>query len=258
MSNLSQLQKVAITASSPECQERANELAEKLHLPIVARDAKKFSLLLVVTREHLELQKVGSTKVNPIYVNFLSHKMVQRYKHGGGRSQLIARAVGIKSGFRPSVLDVTAGLGSDAYVLASLGCKVTMLERSPILVALLEDGLKRLFANSSFAKSLKINLLNIDAREYLSMMNANKQFDVIYLDPMYPLQRKTALGKKELRILREIVGDDKDAPELLTLALAKAAKRVVVKRAYLADLIPGPEPDVVYRGQSSRFDVYIV
>jgi 16S rRNA (guanine1516-N2)-methyltransferase len=251
-------QKIAVAFLSADCKTKAAKLAEKLHLPLVRSDAEDFSLLLMVTPERLELHQIGLGKINPIYVDFLSHKMVQRYKHGGGRSQLIARAVGLRSGFKPIILDATAGLGSDAYVLASLGSEVTMLERSPVLVTLLEDGLKRLFANSTFAKSLKINLIESDAKDYLLKMDINNKFDVIYLDPMYPQEKKSALSKKELQILRALVGNDEDAALLLPLALSRAQKRVVVKRAYLAPAIPGPKPDIVFRGQSSRFDVYIV
>jgi 16S rRNA (guanine1516-N2)-methyltransferase len=41
------------------------------------------------------------------------------------------------------VIDGTAGLGKDAFVLAGLGCKVTLVERHPVVVALLADGLAR-------------------------------------------------------------------------------------------------------------------
>jgi 16S rRNA (guanine1516-N2)-methyltransferase len=251
-------QKIAVSASELECQNCAKELASKLRLPLAEATEKKFPLLLMVTPLRLELRQIGTTKTNPIYVDFLSRKMVQRYKYGGGRSQLIARAIGLKPGLKPTVLDVTAGLGNDAYVLASLGCQVTMLERSPVLVALLEDGLKRLFDNSTFAKSLKIKLIQTDSKDYLRTLGKNLEFDVIYIDPMYPLSRKSALPKKELRVLRTIVGDDSDAPQLLTLALQHAKKRVVVKRGFLAPAILGPKPDIIFRGQSTRFDVYII
>jgi len=70
---------------------------------------------------------------NSLNIDFLSTKMKYRRQHGGGVKQLIAKAVGIKGKYRPTIIDVTAGLGKDAYVLASLGCTVHMLERSPII-----------------------------------------------------------------------------------------------------------------------------
>ena len=98
---------------------------------------------MVFTGERLELREITKTRRKPLYVDFLHGKLEHRRKYGGGRSQLIAKAVGIKKGSKLKVLDATAGLGGDAFVLACLGCEMTLLERSPIIAALLEDGLRR-------------------------------------------------------------------------------------------------------------------
>ncbi len=65
--------------------------------------------------------------------------MAHRRKFGGGRGEAVAKAVGIKGDYLPDV-DATAGLGRDAFVLASVGCRVRMLERNPVVAALLDDG----------------------------------------------------------------------------------------------------------------------
>ncbi|XPE60710.1 class I SAM-dependent methyltransferase [Shigella flexneri] len=39
----------------------------------------------------------------------------------GGRGEAVAKAVGIKGDYLPDVVDATAGLGRDAFVLASVG-----------------------------------------------------------------------------------------------------------------------------------------
>ena len=69
--------------------------------------------------------------------------MAHRRQFGGGKGQMIAKAVGIKGGIKPQILDATAGLGKDAFVLATLGCEMTLLERSPIIHQLLQDGIER-------------------------------------------------------------------------------------------------------------------
>jgi 16S rRNA (guanine1516-N2)-methyltransferase len=74
---------------------------------------------------------------------------------------------------------------------------------------------------------------------------------------MYPSRTKSALNKNTMRTLRKIVGDDLDSTELLEAALKAAGKRTVVKRPRLAPQIPGPKPDIIYQGKSSRFDVYL-
>lgn len=209
---------------------------------------KGLSYELIFTGERLELREVTKARQKPLYVDFLHGKLAHRRKYGGGKSQLIAKAVGTKKGLR--VLDATTGLGEDAFVLACLGCEMTLLERSPIIAALLEDGLRR--------ADLKMELTVTDAISYMKKLPKENKPDVVYLDPMYPARTKSALVKKEMRILRQIVGEDLDASELLQIALQTARKRVVVKRPRLAPQISGPKPDLVFKGKSSRFDVYLI
>lgn len=214
--------------------------------------------LLTLTSTRLELHERNKNS-KPIYVDFLAPNLNYRIKHGGGNKQLLARAIGIKSGIRPTVLDATAGLGVDAFILASLGCEVVMLERSPIIGALLQDGLDR-FKKSSQSKNTKMNLHILQASDYLDeILHAKiKKPDVIYLDPMYPERQKAALGKKSMRILHELVGEDKDAAEVLALALQCAKKRVVVKRPSYAANLGLLKPDLVFSlGGSCRYDVYL-
>lgn len=190
----------------------------------------------------------------PMYVDFLAGKTRHRRQYGGGRGQLVAKACGLQKVKTPTVLDVTAGFGQDAFVLACLGCDVTMVERSPVMGELLADGLKRLYADDA-SDDLLLKLIQQDSIAYLQALT--DQPDVIYLDPMYPDTKNTALNKKEMQLLRELVGDDLDAEQLLQLALQKAKKRVVVKRPRHGDLLGNKEPDVVFTGKSSRFDVFL-
>jgi len=190
----------------------------------------------------------------PLSIDFLQGKSQHRREFGGGRGQLIAKAIGIKKLDCPTVLDLGAGMGQDAFVLACLNCNVTMLERSPMIVALLQDALQRLFKDPD-QQTLNLNLIEINARDYLTQC-VDKP-DVIYFDPMYPDTKNTALPKKEMRILRALAGDDDDAQEVFALALQKAKYRVVVKRPRHGILISERQPDVVFEGKSSRFDVYI-
>ncbi|XPE51521.1 class I SAM-dependent methyltransferase [Shigella flexneri] len=83
------------------------------------------------TPEHLELRKRDEPKLGGIFVYFVGGAMAHRRKFGGGRGEAVAKAVGIKSDHSPDVVDATAGLGRDAFVLASVGCRVRMLERNP-------------------------------------------------------------------------------------------------------------------------------
>ena len=101
------------------------------------------TFVLVLGEDGLALHAINLQGNNlSIRADFYGATTTYRRKQGGGKSQMIARAVGIKNGVSLNVLDATAGLGKDAFVLASLGCHVTLLEREPIIHVLLEDAIK--------------------------------------------------------------------------------------------------------------------
>lgn len=231
----------------------AKKLSATLKLPLTTLDDKNYSVFLVVTETHLELRLTAEDAPGPVYVDFLGGALNHRRRFGGGKGQLISRAVGLKSKPSLTILDVSAGLGKDAFVLATLGCDMTMVERNPIIAALLKDGLQRA-QEAKWFHELKLRLIEADAKDYLTQLKCLP--DVIYLDPMFPLRTKSALVKKEMRVLREVVGSDEDAVDLLALALKKAQSRVVVKRPRHAPII-GFKPDLVFAGKSSRYDVYL-
>jgi 16S rRNA (guanine1516-N2)-methyltransferase len=155
------------------------------------------------------------------------------------------------------VVDATAGLGRDAFVLASLGCELTLIERSPIVSALLEDGLARATEDQEIVEIIsRMQLIKESAHKWLQQ--TQQSIDVVYLDPMFPESTKTALVKKEMRVFHELVGVDADADHLLELALAKAQYRVVVKRPRLAPPLANRESTYSLIGKANRFDVYVV
>lgn len=226
--------------------------AERLELPLGGEAA----LALQLGRDGLQLVDLAEDAPGPVRVDFVAGAVAHRRLFGGGAGQMIAKAVGLQPGVRPTVLDATAGLGRDAFVLAQLGCPVTLVERNPLIAALLEDGLTRAGRDADVATIVgRMRLIGGDA---IALMRAwpDDAPQVIYLDPMFPHRDKSALVKKEMRLFRPVVGDDEDAPALLDAALALATHRVVVKRARKAPVIAGPKPTLSMEGHSSRFDIY--
>ena len=131
------------------------------------------------------------------------------------------------------------------------------VERNPLIYVVLADGLRRAAANPNSTNTCaNLTLVHLDAKTYLNDQAAD-DFDVIYLDPMYPHRRKSALVKQEMRVLREYTGDDEDAAALLSNSLASGVKRVVVKRPLHAPVLGNKKPSLQYRGKSTRFDVYV-
>ena len=196
----------------------------------------------------------------PLRVDFVAGKAGHRRRFGGGRGQLVAKACGLTKGVTPSIVDATAGLGRDAFVLASLGAQVLLVERVAAIAALLEDGLKRAARHSDTADiAARMVLRHGDAAQSLAELVASTDVSpqVIHLDPMFPHREKSALVKKEMRLFRELAGDDNDAPRLLEAALDVATHRVVVKRPRKAPPIAGPAPQHTLEGKTSRYDLYV-
>lgn len=251
--------RVGVTYESAPLRPQAQRLAAELGLPLLDEAGEDFPLLLRVSERGLELVPTGSRGPGPIFVDFASGILEFRRKFGGGRKQALARAVGLKKGLNPFVLDATAGLGRDGFILAALGCKVLLLERSPIIAALLADGLERARRHPELAGIIDTRLSLARENSILKLPELQSPLpEVIYLDPMYPHRTKSALVKKELRLLRTIAGEDEDAPELLNAALKKATRRVVVKRPRAAPPLAGPSPSLTIAGKKHRFDIYLV
>lgn len=171
----------------------------------------------------------------------------------GGRQQLLARACGMQKTAALSILDGTGGLGRDAYTLAAVGAQVTLAERHPDIAALLHDARRRAVEAGSQAAGL----LELRQQDTLELLHSGRQWDVVYLDPMYPDATRTALPQKEMQIFRDLTGGDVDADALLEPAMACALKRVAIKRPLKAPPLAGREPSLQMRGTQARFDVYL-
>ncbi len=240
---------VSFAEGNSTCRQKAVQLGNALRLPVIQQaESDQYHILLHFTRQGLELQN-RQTVPGRLHVDFLINSITYRQQHGGGIKEPLARAVGIKPNIRPSILDVTAGLGIDSYLLAGMGCSVRMIERSPFLAALLQDGLDRAAADNPV----------LLCGEAITLMAKRENIaDSIYLDPMYPHRSKSALNKQEMRIIRELVGEDKDADKVFLAAMEHAKKRVVVKRPKGAPLLYQLPPSHVIKMKNSRFDVYMI
>lgn len=244
----------------PERESQALALAHTLGLPALGvlepRQYPEDRLLLWASARGVALQMSGRQAPGPVMVDFQNGKAAFRRLHGGGRGQPVARAVGLNAGRQPpSILDATAGLGQDAFVLACLGCDIQLIERSPIVWALLEDGLRRASEDPELAPVVgRMQLRRGQAIDHFS--EPGFKIDVVYLDPMFPHREKSAQVKKEMHLFRQLLGNDDDADALLEPALACARYRVVVKRPRLAPPLAGREPDHRLEGKSNRYDLY--
>jgi len=252
---------VSTENSNPLLLEKAQLLAERLRLPLVTNeDLPETGYVLWVSTDQLSLQLWQHKQKHKLSVDFLTGTLRYRLNKGGGLKQALAKAVGLKNLHQNlSVFDGTAGLGKDAFILAMLGCSVCLIERSALLCELLQDGLNRAEKDPTVGEKVKNNmrLVKADFSHYVRTLAPTFYPEVVYLDPMFPEMRKSALTKLEMRIIRDIVGSDEDASTLLADALAMAKKRVVVKRPVHAHALPGKKPSFVVLGKRNRYDVYL-
>ena len=230
----------------------AETVAARLGLVVSTNPAS--DLLLVVDRKG-PLGITEDLRRDPVRPDF------DTVAAGRGRRDPLLRAMGVHRGV-VRILDITAGLGADAFALAGsdTDVEVEMIERDPLLFALLEDELARATPRGL---SLAIDR-PMDALEALEQAGADdsagpiQQPDAILLDPMFASPGKAGV-QRPLQLLRTLLGplDEETGPSLLAAARRIAKRRVVVKRSpHAAPLDPSVKPVGQVVGLSVRFDIY--
>ena len=236
----------------------AKHYATRLALPLAETFAGTSRFILSINGDCIELFDTSHSPPMSIIITFTAGKSAHRKQFGGGKKQPLGRALGLHKFPNPDVVDATAGLGSDAFVMACLGCHVTMIERSPIIAILLENALQRAAAVNDFKTVIQqMSLINGDACAVLKTLAVDSPPEIIYLDPMFPKRRKSALVKKEMQILQALLDSPSDEADLLTAALATATERVVVKRPGNAPELVGPPATMSISSPNIRYDVYV-
>ena len=244
-------------------------VAEQLKLPLVGEISAEIDFYLSLRERRLSLTNLRMPQQVSINVNFSSGASTHRREQGGGKNQALAKAIGLNKKnnaelAQTTVLDATAGLAKDAFVIATLGCVVTMVEQSPIVAALLRDGLDRGMDDIEIQHIVEnMNLVVANSIDYMrSDLLLKNPPDVVYLDPMYPERKKSAKVKKEMQTLQRLLGHkttahQDDLETLLSAALQCANKRVVVKRPKGAQSLSARPPAHTIESKKTRYDVYM-
>ena len=232
--------------------DRGQALARQLDLPLTYEIDRNSRWVLAYQDRRLVLRDAQDDKSHPMCINFAAQDL-RPYGPNLSRRQPLARALGKHN---KTIIDATAGLGQDAFLMAAMGYQVIAIERSPVLAALLDDAIISSASDPRLSRALRGRLTMIagDARTLIPLQ---PPVDVIYLDPMFPPKRsKSALPKRELVLLRKLVGEDPDAEQLFAVARQHARNRVVVKRPLYAPSL-GQEPNYSQTGKLVRYDVYL-
>lgn len=256
MINHTQSATFAITTSEIQLLNKAQALAERLQLPLLTDEQSscQFDFILTISSQHLSLSAQAYPNQQPFYIDFTGGKLRYRQTNASRKQEAVVKAMGKPSAL--TVIDATAGLGRDSFILATCGFQVVMVERSPIVHALLADGLERAALDPALRPIIdRLTLVNADSVDYLNGIGEKPA--IIYLDPMFPTRKKAAAVKKEMALLQQL--DLSSQPEeLFNVSLTCAAQRVVVKRPRLATYLADKTPNYSLSGTSSRFDIYLV
>jgi len=244
---------IGLTSVYPEHRAELNDFAHALHLP-VTDSPETYQYMLYLTQTHLELRSMH-TQMRPLHIDFNTPQMQHRIQPKALAQEALIQAIGKKN---RTILDVTLGFGRDAFLLAASGRRVMGVERCTAIFALVRDGLHRA-KQSAWANPIvqRMQIDTDDSKHYLTTPDM-PEVDAVYIDPMHPPRKKhSALVKKDMRVLRDLVGDDQDAEQLLTAALAVAQHRVVVKLPMHSTPLGQRAADFALSGKTTRYDVYL-
>lgn len=234
---------MAVSYTSARDARAAGECADALGVPCAARDHEPaVDLTLVLDHGVLGLRDNRQRGLKILSADFASPE-------SASKKQPLGQAVGRRT---RTVADATAGWGDDARRLWAMGYEVTLIERNPIMAALLRDAVRR--ASATTRPGSPPRIVERDAIDYLA--GQQSEWDCVYLDPMFPPKpRSSTLARRRLRLLRELAGDDPDRERLFASAVRAAAKRVVVKRPdHVAPMFGDPAQTVA--GKLVSYDVY--
>ena len=188
-----------------------------------------------------------------IYIDFLKGKLGWRIKRAQHESNL-KKALG-KTKHTLNIFDATAGFLSDSMIFLSLGHKVTAVEQSKIVFYLVHDALKRAQTEIPFIKNL--TLINGDSVEIYK--NIEDVFDVIYLDPMYPPNHKSAKGSGDIKAIKSIlklenISNEED--DICDAFMKDKYQKIILKRP-LKSKKNYSNINYQVRGKTTRFDIFI-
>ena len=238
--------------------ESIQKLLDKYQIStVIGENLAEHALCLVLENGRLGLLDTsGQIAKTALVIDFVEGALGHRFAQGIGRQQPIAKAFGLhKSSESRHIIDATAGLGRDAFVLAACGCQVDMIEQSNIVCALLEDAMVRAQADVNIASIMaKMTLKNAN---FVEILGCDQVFGV-YLDPMFPVRAKSALVKKEMQLFHSAIHQPENDDAMLAAACRLATHRVVVKRPKTAPPLAGRPPNHEIKTKQMRFDVYLL
>jgi 16S rRNA (guanine1516-N2)-methyltransferase len=224
-----------LSLSHEGLREQANPLVQKYHFQINEK---------VLPRLHLsdEGLMLLDFQGKAIGLDWSNKHWKQRAKGALGRDPIIKATL---AGQKNKILDLTAGWGKDALLMAQAGATIVLVEQHAYMAALLDENHRRLI---DLSLKSRITVIWSNASDYLHQLSPEDYPDVIYLDPMHPKRNKCAQVKKHLHLLQEFIPPNNDVLELIEMAKDKCRIRVVLK--WPAKKTPPAKADFSLQGKT--------
>ncbi len=206
----------------------------------------------------IETEKgLGLIMDDQIMVGDFSH-LLRRTKKHTITSELVVKAARMKNmPETPILLDATAGMGEDSFLLAAFGFNVKLYERNPVMAALLEDALNRAKNDPATAEIAgRMELFQEDS--ITAMNNLPYHADVILLDPMFPERQKSGKVKKKFQLIHTLEAPCDDEEELMAAAIKAAPTKIIVKRPIKAPFLADKKPSYDVRDKIIRYDCIVL
>ncbi|HFL8824084.1 MAG TPA: class I SAM-dependent methyltransferase [Candidatus Azoamicus sp. OHIO1] len=189
--------------------------------------------------------------IKKILISTVKKNLLKRLNNP--KKELLAKTVLNRNNDKYTIIDATGGLGTDSLILASLGHKIKLIEKKPIIIHLIKNNLKKNKKIKALAKNIDIKYGN--SIEIISSLKKKKLPDIIYIDPIFPIYKKNSLPKKDISIIKLIGSNTNEYKELFNLALTKT-KKIIVKRKIYSKFITNKKPTYQIIGSKIRFDIY--
>lgn len=248
---------------------RAKSLAERMKVCLTetAESIGAEELYLELNDEGLAL-KQGNLLMRGDF-----SELIPRIKKSNLENEMLVKASRLKNFTgvgMPTLLDATAGMGEDSFILAAAGFKVILYEYDVIIASLLEDALMRAANNHETAHiAARMELRIGDSIAAMNDMDPEKKkvsedesgsetnIDVILLDPMFPARTKSAMVKKKFQLLQQLEKPCTDEIDILSAAIVANPSKIVIKRPAKGPYLAGMKPDYSMDGKAIRYDCII-
>ena len=129
------------------------------------------------------------------------------------------------------------------------------VEQSKIICLLVNDAIHRAQDTIPFLRNIK--LMNANSIDVFT--KSDEVFDVVYLDPMYPLMKKNIKKSGELDIVRSILEIERipaDENSLIDSFIKLDYKKLILKRPLKSEKLYS-NINYQVKGKTTRFDIYL-